>query len=943
MAPAIKREALSAKFWKVFDDLDDSGILEETGEERREYDESVRNEIDWKIQPVFKSEGPTTVVHVTETLMDDDPFIEHDTCSIPLPPRVASINVARTAHAFPFAESQPPPSFHPSLMGKTSTPRAHRLLRQESIESVSDEVCQPDEELPLKPKNETRMGSELSRHSVFTESPVPLASCITSIPVATSSATHLPSFRQSQFGGVSTPHTANVTFPNIPTPSFDEATPAGPSARPIAIKNSKHPPMTASPRRRAHTIDTPEYIPSPVDTPDTSRPAVGTFGRSPRDCIATPGPLGLLPLKREANKKFQNLSKHFQAFVAKKDCGSVGGKNAAKRKVKQPVEKISGHSLGDGVFRGLRICLPPGEKPMSIQRQAWDQIIELGGTVVLYPDKATTHVIYDSHNRTKAKLAKLLRLQSLDELPLGTECVIWEWISQSKLNGVLLPVENFRSFRVDSLFSRAMSAGSLDQRNPRLAGTADQRLTGRTALESETESEESLPKKIRLQASVAQFYSNNPLRNAVTLSTAGPSKLRDSVPHHAVETEHTVSKGPGWKQGKEDQRDALDEMIEGVKDGILPEDEIVDDEQAAYSPSDDRGIEDDVDSAARFSKGGQEKSSKSEKGPNEWLAEKFDQLHDLYNGQVGKNPHSIRQYRNAAAAMRRTTFPITSGAQARKINGIGEALAERINEFISGVPGRAFYEDNEHARCVALFKDIYGVGRQYANELYQMGARTITDLRTGRFPLSPGQQIGLALYEDLRSLIPREECKQIFELIKLEAKTVDEKLWVEIMGSYRRGSETSGDVDILITRDDTDGKTHKGAIKKLVDKLKAKGVITHELSAPHDWNALEAKWMGVGRVGQSAIYRRIDILCVPYESWGASLIYFTGNELFNRSLRLYARKLGYNLNQRGLYRNVVRAIDGTKVLEGDRVASRTEEEIFQELGLRWRHPHHRRP
>lgn len=37
---------------------------------------------------------------------------------------------------------------------------------------------------------------------------------------------------------------------------------------------------------------------------------------------------------------------------------------------------------------------------------------------------------------------------------------------------------------------------------------------------------------------------------------------------------------------------------------------------------------------------------------------------------------------------------------------------------------------------------------------------------------------------------------------------------------------------------------------------------------------------------------------------------------FNRSLRLYARKLGYSLNQRGLYHNVVRARDGTKVLEG---------------------------
>lgn len=92
--------------------------------------------------------------------------------------------------------------------------------------------------------------------------------------------------------------------------------------------------------------------------------------------------------------------------------------------------------------------------------------------------------------------------------------------------------------------------------------------------ESETESEESLPKKIQLQASVAHFYRNNPLFNAFALRPAGPSRLRNSVPYHAVETEHTTSKGYGWKKGEEDQRDALDEMIEGVKDGSLSEDEV---------------------------------------------------------------------------------------------------------------------------------------------------------------------------------------------------------------------------------------------------------------------------------------------------------------------------------------------------------------------------------
>lgn len=395
MPPAIELKTLSAKFWKVFDDLDDSRILEETEEERRLYDETTRNEIGWKIQPMFKSDVPTTIDHVTKALTDGDPFIEYEICSAPVPSKDASINAALTERAFAFTGSQPTPSFHPSLMGKTSTPRAHRIVRHESMESVSEKVYQSEQALPskypalcaekadagdapssgLSPKlrNQVRMGSELPSHNVFPNNPAPLASCITSIPVTTSSATPLPSFRQSQFGTVSTPHAANVTFPDVPTPSFDEYTPAGPSIRSIAISDSKHSHKTASPRRRAHTINTPENIPSPVDTPDTARAVIGAFGRSPRDDPATPGPLGLLPLKGGANKRFQNVSKHFQIFVAKKG-GAVGGKKGANEKGKQPMEKIPSHGLGGGILRGLRICLPPGDKPMSIQQQAWDQV-----------------------------------------------------------------------------------------------------------------------------------------------------------------------------------------------------------------------------------------------------------------------------------------------------------------------------------------------------------------------------------------------------------------------------------------------------------------------------------------------------------------------------------------------------------------------------------------
>lgn len=85
------------------------------------------------------------------------------------------------------------------------------------------------------------------------------------------------------------------------------------------------------------------------------------------------------------------------------------------------------------------------------------------------------------------------------------------------------------------------------------------------------------------------------------------------------------------------------------------------------------------------------------------------------------------------------------------------------------------------------------------------------------------------LYDDLNSRIPREECRQKFEIIRAEALAIDPKVWVEIMGSYRRGQETSGDVDILITRDTADGLNHSGVMKKLVDRLMVRGMITHEV------------------------------------------------------------------------------------------------------------------
>jgi len=78
---------------------------------------------------------------------------------------------------------------------------------------------------------------------------------------------------------------------------------------------------------------------------------------------------------------------------------------------------------------------------------------------------------------------------------------------------------------------------------------------------------------------------------------------------------------------------------------------------------------------------------------------------------------------------------------------------------------------------------------------------------------------------------------------------------------------------------------------------------------------------------------------VPWKERGAALVYFTGNDIFNRSLRLLASKKGMGLNQRGLWKDTMRGPGRVKITRGTLVASESEEEIFSILGVPWRPPH----
>lgn len=300
-----------------------------------------------------------------------------------------------------------------------------------------------------------------------------------------------------------------------------------------------------------------------------------------------------------------------------------------------------------------------------------------------------------------------------------------------------------------------------------------------------------------------------------------------------------------------------------------------------------------------------------------------------------------RAYRKAIATLRKHHSKVYTRAEALALPNIGQRLAIKIEEI--AFTNRLRRLDNAKAEpsdeVLQNFMGIYGAGRVFATKWMQQGFTT-RDQLLEKAELSGNQRIGILHYEDFQQRIPRAEVERHGKIVRRELQEIDPLFEVIIGGSFRRGALDSGDIDCLITRPDT-GADHIRAtvLGQLIPRLTEKGFIQCGLAATDKDDG--SKWHGASCVPGSSVWRRIDLLLVPSDELGASLIYFTGNDIFNRSLRLLASTKGMRLNQRGLYKDVMRGPGRTKLTEGTLVEGRDERKIFAHLGVPWRPPEHR--
>jgi DNA polymerase (family X) len=286
----------------------------------------------------------------------------------------------------------------------------------------------------------------------------------------------------------------------------------------------------------------------------------------------------------------------------------------------------------------------------------------------------------------------------------------------------------------------------------------------------------------------------------------------------------------------------------------------------------------------------------------------------------GDNPFKIRAYRNVAdiAGNHPHELATLDEPSLREIPGIGKDLAGKIRE-IATTGDAEFHREllAEFPPSVLDMMRLQGVGPKTVATLYrELQVQTLDDLQRaaldGRVRAIKGmgakkEALILKAIEERKSHVGRHLLSAAHEIANAVVALLRERFpaaTITPVGSLRRGCETCGDIDILAA----------GADPSIMDAFVEHNLVERVLAR--------------GDTKSSILLRggvQVDLRLVAADSRGAALQYFTGSKSHNIALRDRAIGLGFKLNEYGLFR-----IDGD-----DRVASATEEEIYQALGLSW--------
>jgi DNA polymerase (family X) len=295
---------------------------------------------------------------------------------------------------------------------------------------------------------------------------------------------------------------------------------------------------------------------------------------------------------------------------------------------------------------------------------------------------------------------------------------------------------------------------------------------------------------------------------------------------------------------------------------------------------------------------------------------------------AGEDSFRIRSYRNGSSAIESYPERVADilknpGRKVTDIPGIGKGLAVVLGEIIErGSCERRDLLLLKYPPAALEFLKIQGLGPKGIALLFEhFRISTMDELETlcREQKLRTLPRMGAKLEEKvLRSIEQYRRsagrfllsfAEQVAGELSAYLSELDGIERITAAGSLRRGRETVGDIDLLIT-----GPPAAAVLERFVAYPKVGEVLAQ------GENKASAK------VGHEGL--QVDVRALPRQSYGAGLQYFTGSKDHNVALRSRAVRMGFKLSEYGLFRSGAAGANDTLV------CSQTEEQIYEALGLR---------
>lgn len=313
---------------------------------------------------------------------------------------------------------------------------------------------------------------------------------------------------------------------------------------------------------------------------------------------------------------------------------------------------------------------------------------------------------------------------------------------------------------------------------------------------------------------------------------------------------------------------------------------------------------------------------------NDYIAKQLVQLADLLEF-TGANPFRLRAYRNGARVISDMTDSIATlvadEVDLTQFDGIGKGVSQKCKELVE--TGSLEQLENlfeEVPKSVLDLLNIPGLGPKKARVLFnEMNISSLDALQAAceagelqklsGFGAKTEKAIleGIAFAATAGNRILWAEADLLAQELGQHMESCQAVKQMEFAGSYRRGKETVGDLDLLVDADDSETVMNHFADFSRVRSVIARGETKLSVRLDDDF--------------------QIDLRVVPKESFGAALQYFTGSKEHNVRVRGIARQKSMKVNEWGVFE-----IDD----QGNEtwIAGKSEKEVYAALEMPCFHP-----